>query len=110
MEELLKEGGDRVDLSLLEVSKKPDDGQARVVDFSKRELWRQARSLPLLKTKFHDSPEVYQLSVAGKAAQPRFSRRTEHAAADISRSLREKPMFSKLHWHEPAALPTVDLH
>jgi len=110
LEELLKEGGDRVDLSLLEVSKKPDDGQARVVDFSKRELRRQARSLPLLKTKFHDSPEVYQLSVAGKAAQPRFSRRTEHAAADISRSLREKPMFSKLHWHEPAALPTVDLH
>lgn len=110
LEELLKEGGDRVDLSLLEVSKKPDDGQARVVDFSKRELRRQARSLPLLKTKFHDSPEVYQLSVAGKAAQLRFSRRTEHAAADISRSLREKPMFSKLHWHEPAALPTVDLH
>lgn len=108
LEELLQEEGDRVDMPLLEVSKKAD-GQARV-DFSKRELRRQARSLPLLKTKFHDSPEVYQLSIAGKAAQPRFSRRTEHAAADISRSLREKPMFSKLHWHELAALPTVDLH
>ena len=108
LEQLLQEGGDQIDLSFFEVSKK-QDGQARVVDFSKRELRRKSQSLPLLKTKFHDSPEVYALSRTSKAIQPHFSRRIENASTEISRSLREKPLFSRLHWHEPAALP-VHLH
>eukprot|EP00913_Durusdinium_trenchii_P029704 g27840.t2 len=87
-----------------------DNGQQSMLSVEDLELEKaaqelQARSLPILKTKFHDSPELYKLNVIDKAAQARFSRRTEHRTSDITRSLREKPMFNRLHWHQPAELP-----
>lgn len=106
LEQILQESGDEVDSSFLDALQQPKALQeVRHVDFSQRELRREARSLPILKTKFHDSPELYKLNVIDKAAQARFSRRTEHRTSDITRSLREKPMFNRLHWHQPAELP-----
>ncbi|CAJ1395029.1 unnamed protein product, partial [Effrenium voratum] len=80
--------------------------QQRLVDFTRREPRRKVRSLPVLKTKFGETPEslfhLSNLQEPPKVVQARFS--AGLAASSVSRELQEKPMFTKLQWRRPTDL------
>ncbi|CAE7233249.1 unnamed protein product [Symbiodinium natans] len=80
--------------------------EVRHVDFTKRELRRKVRSLPVLKTKYGETSEDHFITPGyrepAQAWQARFSSRQEMKSADVSRMLHDKPVFAQLQWQKPA--------
>jgi len=79
--------------------------ELRNVDFTKRELRRKVRSLPVLKTRYGEMPGDLFITpgyrAPAQAIQPKFSSRQEMKSADVSRILHDKPVFSELLWQKP---------